>query len=835
MAAMQPYLAAAMPAPSALRTDLPIEPLLPELREALAASPSAVLQAPPGAGKTTRVPLALLDAAWLAGRKIVMLEPRRLAARAAARRMAEMIDEKVGETVGYRVRLDSAVSRATRVEVVTAGVFIRQIQDDPSLEGVGAVLFDEFHERSLDVDLGLALALDARQALRPELRLLAMSATLDGGPIAKLLGDAPILTSEGKRYLIETRHLARDPTTRLDETVAAAIRRALDGDEGDVLVFLPGVGDIRRVEQRVLDFAPPSLDIVPLYSDLPLDRQDAALRPAPAGRRKVVLATSIAETSLTIEGVRVVIDSGFMRVPRFDPGTGMSRLETVRVSRAAADQRRGRAGRLGPGICHRLWTEAADRALIPYTAPEIVDADLAPLALELASWGADAGRLAWLDPPPEAALGQGRDLLQRLGALDDKGAITGEGRRMGRLGMHPRLAHMLWRGKDLGLGGLAADLAALLGERDVLRGNERDADLRHRVDMLRSRNRAAQPVAQVAQHWRRALGVGKEEQADSEDTGLLVALAYPDRIAQRRSGTRGQFRLASGRGATLPESDPLAGNDFLAVATVDGAGANARIFLAAPLAEADIRRGFADQLHEIEFVTWDPREEAVAARRQRRLGDLVLDDAALGKARDTTPAMLEGVRTLGLAALPWSKEARSLQTRSAFLRKIDGEAWPDLSDAALLATLEDWLAPYLTGVTRRAHLERLDLLGALRARLSWEQQKRLDQEAPTHVTVPTGSRIPIDYSGETPVLAVRLQEMFGLAQTPAIAGGRVPLLLHLLSPAHRPMQVTRDLAGFWAGSYREVRRDLRGQYPKHHWPEDPLQAAPTRRAKPRGT
>jgi len=824
-----------MPAPSSLHTDLPIEPLLPQLAEALVANPSAVLQAPPGAGKTTRVPLALLDASWLAGGKIVMLEPRRLAARAAAKRMAEMLGEAVGETVGYRVRLDSAVSRKTRVEVVTAGVFIRQIQDDPSLDGIGAVLFDEFHERSLDVDLGLALALDARQALRPELRLLAMSATLDGAPIARLLGNAPILTSEGKRYPVETRYLEREPTGRLDDTVAAAVRRALANDEGDVLVFLPGVGDIRRVEQRVLDFVPPSLDIVPLYSDLPLDRQDAALRPAPAGRRKVVLATSIAETSLTIEGVRVVIDSGFMRVPRFDPNTAMSRLETVRVSRAAADQRRGRAGRLGPGLCYRLWTEASDRALIAHTAPEIVDADLAPLALELASWGADASRLTWLDPPPEAAMSQGRELLERLGALDDKGMVTAEGRRMARFGIHPRLAHMLWRGKDLGLGALAADIAALLGERDVMRGSARDVDLRHRVDMLRSRNRAAQPVAQVAQHWRRQLGL-KPEAADSSSDriGLLVALAYPDRIAQRRAGTRGQFRLANGRGATLPETDPLAGEDFLAIASVDGAGANARVFLAAPLAEADIRRGFADRIREIEIVGWDAREETVIARRQRRLDELVLDDAALGGARDTTAAMIEGIRALGLDALPWSKEARSLQTRVAFLRRVGGDDWPDLSDAALLATLDEWLGPYLGKITRRAHLERLDLSAALRARLSWEQQRRLDQEAPTHVTVPTGSRIPIDYTGETPVLAVRLQEMFGLAQTPAIAGGRVPLLLHLLSPAHRPMQVTKDLAGFWAGSYREVRRDMRGQYPKHYWPEDPLQAEPTSRAKPRG-
>ncbi len=829
-----------MVSPATVFADLPIEPLLPELRATLARSPSLVLQAPPGAGKTTRVPLALLGETWLGDRRVVMLEPRRLAARAAAKRMADTLGERVGQTVGYRVRLDSAISAKTRIEVVTAGVFLRQIQDDPALEGVGAVLFDEFHERSLDVDLSLALCLDARRALREDLRLVAMSATLEGGPIAQLLapGGAPILTSEGKRYPVETRYLARDPVTRLDETVAAAIRRALGESDGDLLVFLPGVGDIRRVLGRLEEHAAGDIDLAPLYSDLPLDKQDAAIRPSPVGRRKIVLATSIAETSLTIEGVRVVIDGGYSRLPRFDPRTGMSSLETVRVSRASADQRRGRAGRLGPGICYRLWTEAADRALIPQTPPEILDADLAPLALELAAWGAtDARELAWLDPPPEAALAAARSVLRQLGAIDERGAIADEGRRMVKLGIHPRLAHMLLRGRDLGLGALAADLAALLGERDILRNGARDADLRHRVDLLRARASGAQPVAQVAAHWRRQLGVsGTHDRADeSEQVGRLVALAYPDRVAQRRPETRGQFRLSNGRGATLFETDPLAGRDFLAVAAVDGGGPAARIFLAAPLEERELRTSFAAQIREVEIVGWDSREQAVRARRQKRFGELVLDDAPLDvPAERAAAAMIEGIRELGLAALPWTKELRILQARVAFLRRLDGDSWPDLSDEALLKSLETWLAPYLAGITRRAHLERLDLAGAVRSQLRWDQLQALDREAPTHITVPSGSRIPIDYSSEIPVLAVRLQEMFGLTQTPAVANGRVPLLLHLLSPAGRPVQVTRDLASFWAGAYREVKRDLKGQYPKHHWPDNPLEAIPTRRAKRRG-
>lgn len=822
--------------------DLPIVPLLPRLRETLRATASVVLEAPPGAGKTTVVPLALLDEPWAARSRIVMLEPRRLAARAAAKRMADLLAEKVGQTVGYRVRLDSAVGPRTRIEVVTAGVFLRQIQDDPSLDGVAAVVFDEFHERSLDVDLGLALCLDARRALRDDLRLIVMSATLDGGPIARVLeptrgGGAPILASEGRLYPVETRYMPRDSAEPLDALVSAAVRRALSECDGDLLVFLPGVGDIRRVQRRLDDIAAPGVEIAPLYSDLPLDHQDAVIRPAPPGRRKVVLATSIAETSLTIEGVRAVIDSGYMRVPRFDIRTGMSTLQTVRVSRASADQRRGRAGRLGPGICYRLWTEATDRTLVPQTPPEIVDADLTPLALELAAWGArDEKALPWLDPPNEAALAAARDLLARIGALDRDGTVTEEGRQMAALGIHPRLAHMLLRGRALGLGALAADIAALLGERDILRG-ARDADLRHRLDLLRAAARAHQPVVQVAAHWRRQLGVAGQARADDQNQaiGRLVALAYPDRIAQRRVGTRGQFLLSNGRGATLSETDALAAADLLAIAALDGGGPSARIFLAVPLDERTLRDTFADQIRTIEFVAWDSREATVRARRQERLGELVLDDKPFDAPADRlTAAMLDGLRELGLGALPWTQELRNLQARVRFLRSRDREAWPDLSESGLTDNLEQWLAPYLNGITRRAHLARVDLSAALRAQLSWPQQQNLDRQAPTHVTAPTGSRIPIDYSGDTPVMAVRLQEMFGLTQTPTVAGGHVPILIHLLSPAGRPVQVTRDLASFWANAYHDVKRDLRGQYPKHHWPDDPLTAAPTRRAKRRG-
>ncbi|PWC52863.1 ATP-dependent helicase HrpB [Azospirillum sp. TSO22-1] len=834
---------------------LPIDPVLPELLAALAGRGVAVLQAPPGAGKTTRVPLALLDQPWLAGRKVIVLEPRRLAARAAARRMASMLGEAVGETVGYRVRLDTRVGPKTRIEVVTDGLFLRQLQDDPELSGVGAVLFDEFHERGIDSDLALALVQESRGALRDDLRLVAMSATLDGGPVAALL-DAPIVTSEGRAFPVETRHLdAPAQGTRIEDAVAAAVRRALAEECGNVLVFLPGAGEIRRVQSLLEGAVPADVQLAPLYGDLPADAQDRAIGPTPPGTRKVVLATPIAETSLTIEGIRVVVDSGLMRVPRFDPRSGMTRLVTVKVSQASAEQRRGRAGRLEPGIGYRLWPEVTHRALAPFTPPEILDADLAPLALELAMWGVgDPGTLAWLDPPPAAAMAQARELLRELGALDAGNAITAHGRRMAGFGVHPRLAHMMLAGKDMGLGGLACQVAALLGERDIVRAQPgfRDADLRLRVELLRSldedgRMRAgrgltveragAQQALRQSRQWMRQLKV-RDGEGGIGSAGLLVALAYPDRIGQRRPGNSGpatQYRLSNGRGAFFPEPEPLSAEDWLAVADLDGAARESRIFLAAPVTLAELEETFAEHVRTETVVTWDSREQLVLARRRRMLFALILKDERLGNppADAVAAALLQGVREMGLACLPWSDELRKWQARVSFLRRIEGEEWPDVADAALLDGLEAWLAPFMEGVSRRAHLERIDLSSALRGLLPWAMQKRLDAEAPTHVEVPSGSRVPIDYSGEEPVLAVRLQEMFGLAETPRVAGGRVPLLLHLLSPARRPVQVTRDLASFWANAYKAVKADLKGQYPKHYWPDDPMQAEPTARAKPR--
>ncbi len=825
---------------------LPIDAVLEPLLDRLRAGPNAVLQAPPGAGKTTRVPLALLDQSWLAGRRIVVLEPRRLAARTAARRMAAVLGEEVGQTVGYRVRLDSRVSAQTRIEVVTEGLFLRQLQGDAGLEGIGAVLFDEIHERSLDGDLALAFGLQSQSLLRDDLRLLAMSATLDGAPLAALMGDAPIVTSEGRAHPVETRWAEPPPGERIEEWTARVVRRTLAEETGSILVFLPGGGEIRRVERLLLEGRlPADAQVTPLYGDLALDAQDAAIRPAPDGRRKVVLATSIAETSLTIEGIRVVIDSGLSRLGMFDPGTGMGRLATVRVSRAGADQRRGRAGRLGPGVCIRLWSEAADRALQPFTAPEILRADLAPLALELAVWGvADVGELAWLDPPPEAPLQQARSLLRQLGALDDLGRVTDHGRAIANLGLHPRLAHMVLAGAARGHGRLACRLAALLGERDLLRGRGRDADLRPRLDLLSDRPDTAAGVDRAALHQVRETARQLERQlkvrtdpVDSEDAGIVLALAYPDRIGQRRPGQSGQFRLSSGRGASLDPTDPLAAAEFLAVADLDGQGASARIFLAAPLRPGDLETDFADLIRPEEFVAWDAREEAVMARRRRRLFELVLKDEPLNApSKDRVlPAMLEGIRQMGLTALPWTPDLQGWRARVSFLRRADPDRWPDVSDTTLLATLEDWLAPYLDGATRRAHLARVDLCAALTGRIDWNRRQELDRLAPTHLQVPSGSRIPIDYSGDEPVLAVRLQELFGLAETPRVAGGRVPVLLHLLSPAHRPVQVTRDLASFWANGYRDVKKDLAGRYPKHYWPDDPLVAEPTARAKRRGS
>lgn len=820
---------------------LPIEPILPEIRQALAIGPNAVLQAPPGAGKTTRVPLALLGEAWARGGTIVMLEPRRLAARASARRMAAMLGEAVGETVGYRVRLDSRVGPRTRVEVVTEGVFLRRLQDDPSLDGIAAVVFDEFHERNLDADLALALCLEVQAGLRDDLRLLAMSATLDGAAVAGLLGGAPVLTSEGRSHPVEVRHA--DPGgRRIEDAAAQAVLAALAGESGSVLVFLPGTAEIRRVQALVEGAGPgPGVMVTPLYGDLPADRQDLAIAPPPPGCRKVVLATNIAETSLTIEGVRIVIDAGLVRVARFDPTGGMTRLETTRISQASAEQRAGRAGRIEPGICIRLWPAGQHRALPAHSPPEILAADLAPLALELAQWGVPGpDGLRWLDPPPPAHFAQARALLARLGALDDAGRLTAHGKAMAELGMHPRLAHMVIEGGRLGLGGLACDVAALLSERDVLRGR-RDADLRVRVEMLRAPARAGplHQIRQQARQWRRRLGF-EQSGGRPEDAGLLLALAYPDRIGQRRPGGEAAYRLSNGRGAFFAEPDPLGGEPFLVVAELDGDRRNARIRLAAPVSRAEIETAFADMIRTVEAVEWDAREQAVLARRRRKLGELVLADQPLpDPPRDRiAAAACEGIRQLGLHVLPWTREMQAWRARIAFMRRLEGgdAGWPDTSDEGLLATLEDWLAPFLDGAARRAHFARIDLAAALGAMLDWPLRRRLDEQAPTHVQVPSGSRIALDYgSGEVPVLPVRLQEMFGTGTTPAVGGGRVPLVLHLLSPAQRPVQVTRDLASFWANAYKAVKADLKGQYPKHAWPDDPLTAEPTSRAKRRGT
>jgi ATP-dependent helicase HrpB len=830
---------------------LPVGEALPALGAALREAGAAVLQAPPGAGKTTLVPLTLLDAPWLAGRRILMLEPRRLAARAAARRMAEMRGEAVGAAIGYRTRLDSCVGPKMRVEVVTEGILLRLIQDDPGLDGIGIVVFDEFHERSLDADLGLALALEAKRHLRPDLRLLVMSATLEATAVARLLGDAPVVASAGRAFPVALRYLERPPADRLEPAIVAAIRRALAEDDGSLLVFLPGGPEIRRVE-RLLAAASLGDDILvaPLYGDLAQDAQDEAIRPAPPGRRKIVLATPIAETSLTIDGIQIVIDGGFRRAPRFDPRSGMTRLETLRISQASAEQRRGRAGRLSPGACYRLWREAEQAQLRAYDAPEILDADLAPLALELARWGTrDPLRLDWLDPPPAAAYAQARDLLRELGALDRSGEITAHGRAMAALALHPRLAHMVLRAREQGRGRLAASLASLLGERDILKATpgQRDADLRWRVELLGERGAgralahglsldrgALERVRQGARQIARQARLSPSDSIDPGDTGRVLALAYPDRIAQARPGAPGQFRLSNGGGAELPPADALSREEFLAAAELDGERRVARIFLAAPLSRDEIEEDFADIIETGETIAWDAREAAVLARRQRRLGALVLKDEPLPDppAERVVAAMLDGIRALRLAALPWTREAENLRRRVLFLRQHQGETWPDLSDAALLATLDAWLAPHLAGITRRAQLDRLDLAAILRGELSWAQQQALDRLAPTHVQVPSGSRLPIDYAaGDIPVLAVRLQEMFGARDTPVILDGRVKLLLHLLSPAGRPLQVTRDLAGFWSGSYPAVRGEMRGRYPRHPWPDDPLAAPPTARAK----
>jgi len=847
---------------------LPIEEALPRLRAALAAHAGVVLQAPPGAGKTTLVPLALLDAPWLAGRTILMLEPRRLAARAAAARMSVLRNEAVGETIGYRIRFDTKISARTRIEVLTEGILTRRLQSDAALDGVGLVIFDEFHERHLHADLALALTLDSQHHLRPDLKVLVMSATLDGAAVSRLLGDAqgrasvakggmpgatgaPVVTSEGRSFPTEIRYSARDTDAPLPPLVTEAVLRALDENEGDVLAFLPGAWEIRRAQTLLEGRLRGDVDVAPLYGDLPWEAQDRAIRPGP--HRRVVLATPIAETSLTIEGVRIVVDSGYARVPQFDPKSGLTRLTTQRISAASAAQRAGRAGRTAPGVCYRLWTETTQRGLIPQSIPEIRGADLAPLALELAAWGArDVHSLSWLDPPPEAALNQARELLSELDAIDAGGAITATGRAMARLPLHPRLAHMLHAADALGLGALACDIAALLAERDILAGEgRRSCDFSARLEALAAFRRhgregaqrhgadanACTRTIQAAQQYARLLASKPGTPADAGQAGLLLALAYPDRVARQRVAGETRYLLGNGRGARLPDAEIRLRQPLIVAASLDAGDTDGRIYLAAPVDADDLRAHLAAHVTLEQRVSWDEREQAVIAQQEERFGALLLAAKPLARPDPEKQrlAMLEGIRRLGIEALPWSGEARQWQARVLCLRAwLPDESWPDVSDGALRANLATWLGPHLEGITRRDHLARIDLLGALKGLLDWKQGQRLEEGAPTHLAVPSGSRPRLEYTpGQPPALAVKLQEMFGCADTPRVGWGKIPVTLQLLSPARRPIQVTQDLRGFWERTYAEVKKELKGRYPRHPWPDDPWKAVPTARAKRR--
>lgn len=863
---------------------LPIDEVLPELKSALSSCTGAVLVAEPGAGKTTRVPLALLDEPWLQGQRILMLEPRRIAARSAARYMARSLGEQPGETVGYRVRLDTCISEKTKIEVITEGILTRMLQDDPSLEGVGLVIFDEFHERHLHADLGLTLALESQSVLREDLRIVVMSATIEAESVAAMLNGAPVVASKGRSYPVETIYAERREDMPLEQRVVRAIMAALHREEGDMMVFLPGAGEIRRVqallEQELARLAIAEHVIVaPLYGQLSAAAQDAAIIPSPNGNRKIVLATAIAETSLTVEGVRIVIDSGLMRVPRFSPRTGLTRLETQPVSRASADQRRGRAGRLGPGVCYRLWTMEEERRLPAHHMPEILAADLAPLALELAAWGAEAADLRWLTPPPAAALLQAEELLVQLGALSEAGALTPHGRKLAKSGLHPRFAHMITKGMELGLGEDACLLAALLGERDIIRhssgssgamgefggAGQRAAapnpDLCLRMELLaaagRSQSRSLrqaevdeggrQRIREQAKQYQHIFCIQeehkrprafKEGDMNEEDAwSLLAAFAYPDRIAERRPD--GRYLLRSGRGAAFTQAVAsgtlLAQSPYIVAVQLDDAGADGRILLAASLGKTMLERHFADELTREAHIAWDRTTQSVRSRERICLGALTLKDVphSAPDADAVLHALLDGIAQEGLAILPWTKQARQWQARLQFMHRHLPEEWPAAGEEELLATLEEWLGPHVYGMRSRDDLSKLNLAAVLESMLSWEQRQQLDQEAPTHIKVPSGSRIAVDYSDpERPLLAVRLQEVFGLRDTPRIAKGRVPLTMHLLSPAQRPVQVTQDLASFWANTYFDVKKDLKGRYPKHYWPDHPLEAVATRRTRP---
>jgi ATP-dependent helicase HrpB len=810
--------------------ELPVTAVLPTLQKALDAGPNAVLVAPPGAGKTTLVPLALLDAGWRGDGRILLLEPRRLAARAAARRMAALLGEEPGGTVGYAMRMENRISKATRIVVVTEGVLSRMILDDPELSGISAVIFDEFHERSLDGDFGLALALDVQGALRPDLRLLVMSATLDGARVARLLGDAPVIESAGRSFPIDIRHEERPAGVPVEDAMAKAIRDALANEPGSVLAFLPGQREIQRTAERLAGKVAGNVDLAPLYGQMDGKAQDAAIRPAPHDRRKVVLATAIAETSITIDGVRVVVDSGLSRLPKYEPSTGLTRLETVRVSQASAAQRAGRAGRTQPGVAIRLWRAEQTAALPPFTPPEILEADLSGLVLDCAAFGvADPASLAFLDRPPAPALAEARGLLLELRAIDTSGSLTESGRAMRKLALPVRLSHMVAEAARVGQALDAAMLAMLLTERGL--GGD-SADLERRLERFRTeKSPRAVAARQLAERLARQASGGKGEPTAA---GSLLLLAWPDRVAMAR-GERGRFVLANGRGAAVDAADPLAGEKFLVVADLQGKAQNARIAAAAPVSEADIRAALADRIERKTESTFDPERRAVRVRETARLGAILLSERMLPapSGGQADKAIVDALRAHGLSLLPWSKEAQTLRQRLQWLHSGLGSPWPDMSDEALLSRLDDWLLPFLPGEASFARIDPGAIQAGLMSLVPHDLQRKIPALAPTHFDAPSGSHVPIRYDGETPVLAIRVQELFGLNRHPSIAGGTVPLTLELLSPAHRPIQTTRDLPGFWRGSWADVRSDMRGRYPKHVWPDDPINATATNRAKPR--
>ncbi|MEN8136430.1 MAG: ATP-dependent helicase HrpB [Thermodesulfobacteriota bacterium] len=825
--------------------ELPINDILPELLAALAVNPAAVLTAEPGSGKTTVAPLALLNQPWLADHKIIILEPRRLAARAAAARMSELVGEQVGGTIGYRVRFDSKISRATRIEVVTEGILIRMLQNDPELGGIGLVIFDEFHERSLQGDLALALCLDGRQ-LREDLKILVMSATIASSEVADLLDHAPVITGQGRCFPVAVEYLERQATDFIVPRTVKGIDRALAEQQGDILVFLPGAGEIRAVQAHYAKAT--ELACLPLYGDLPLEKQNLVFARV-SGKRRLILATPIAETSLTIEGITTVVDSGQLKSPRFDPASGLTRLETIPISKASAEQRAGRAGRLGPGHCYRLWTAAEHHSRPDFLPAEIINADLAPLLLELALWGvSNPGQLIWLDPPRQGQINQARKILIDLEALDEKLAITPLGRKMASFPLHPRLALMLVRGREQGLSQLACRLAAILNNRDPLKAEagRQSSDIEERLQLLIISERdgagavrakggdpaACRRILREAGQYQRLLGKTSKDSGQLSEAGNLLASAYPDRIAHKKPGS-GQHLLASGRGAILPTSDHLGQAELLVAAKLDAGKKQGRIFLAAALSLTELRSDHAHLIENKKIIRWDAEQKRVAAVEEERLGSLVLSQKKWlgGDPEQVSQCLLAGIRQAGINCLPWQKKSRELQARIQSAHLWQPTTWPDVADEALRQNLS-WLEPYLTGIKSLNDLKKLNLADILLTRLSWQEQQELERLAPTHLEVPSGSRIKLRYQpGETPILPVRIQEMFGCAETPTVAGGKLPVLIHLLSPAQRPIQITSDLAAFWRSTYREVKKELAGRYPKHYWPENPLEAQATSRAK----